>query len=72
MQEQEQKHDYTLDKEDKYLTSPKFDDTTKTPIVSIISQINPKNNRYPYCIVWTSIPCISHLLPFIGHTGICT
>ena len=27
--------------------------------------------RYPYCIVWTPIPCISWLLPSIGHAGIC-
>ncbi len=27
-------------------------------------------DRYPVCILWTPIPCISWLLPFIGHTGI--
>ena len=31
-----------------------------------------KNDRFPYCIVWTPIPLISYILPFIGHTGICT
>ncbi|KAK0140706.1 Transmembrane protein 222 [Merluccius polli] len=31
-----------------------------------------KNTRYPYCIVWTPIPILSWLLPFIGHMGICT
>ncbi|KJE91329.1 transmembrane protein [Capsaspora owczarzaki ATCC 30864] len=29
-------------------------------------------SRYPYCVVWTPLPCISALLPFIGHVGICT
>ncbi|KAJ8273442.1 hypothetical protein GJAV_G00101660 [Gymnothorax javanicus] len=28
--------------------------------------------RYPYCIVWTPIPVLSWLLPFVGHMGICT
>ena len=31
-----------------------------------------KNERFPYCIVWTPIPIITYILPFIGHTGICT
>lgn len=37
----------------------------------IKQKIDSKNNRYPYCIVWTPLPCISWFLPFIGHTGIC-
>lgn len=37
----------------------------------IKQKIDVKNNRYPYCIVWTPLPCISWFLPFIGHTGIC-
>lgn len=36
-----------------------------------IKEINPAYERYPYCIVWTTLPLISWLLPFIGHTGIC-
>ncbi|KAA8586242.1 hypothetical protein FQN60_007811 [Etheostoma spectabile] len=35
-------------------------------------KINPAASRYPYCIVWTPIPVLSWLLPFIGHMGICT
>ncbi len=34
-------------------------------------KIDEKNHRFPYCIVWTPLPCISWFLPFIGHTGIC-
>ena len=34
-------------------------------------QIDKYHQRYPFCIVWTPIPCISWLLPCIGHTGIC-
>lgn len=36
----------------------------------IPSPVNPPRNRYPYCIVWSPLPPISWLLPFIGHTGI--
>uniref|UniRef100_A0A4W5RYN5 Transmembrane protein 222a n=1 Tax=Hucho hucho TaxID=62062 RepID=A0A4W5RYN5_9TELE len=35
-------------------------------------KIDRNNSRYPYCIVWTPIPILSWLLPFIGHMGICT
>ena len=34
--------------------------------------IDIEKNRYPYCIVWTPLPLITALFPFIGHTGICT
>lgn len=33
--------------------------------------IDSKRQRYPYCIVWTPLPLITALIPFIGHTGIC-
>lgn len=35
-------------------------------------RINPEASRFPYCIVWTPIPVLSWLFPFIGHMGICT
>ncbi|CAI0392959.1 unnamed protein product [Linum tenue] len=34
-------------------------------------QIDPKRARFPNCIVWTPLPVISWLIPFIGHVGIC-
>lgn len=34
-------------------------------------QIDPRMARFPCCIVWTPIPVISWLVPFIGHLGIC-
>lgn len=34
-------------------------------------QINPKRARFPLCIVWTPLPVLSWLIPFIGHIGIC-
>ena len=33
--------------------------------------IDKENDRYPYSLVWTSIPCITHIIPWIGHLGIC-
>ncbi|XP_076882131.1 protein RTE1-HOMOLOG-like [Bidens hawaiensis] len=33
-------------------------------------QIDPARARFPCCIVWTPLPVISWLLPFIGHVGI--
>ncbi|XP_072035838.1 transmembrane protein 222-like [Amphiura filiformis] len=34
--------------------------------------VDPKRVRYPYCIVWTPIPLLTWLFPFIGHMGIAT
>ncbi|KAK5784669.1 hypothetical protein PVK06_039195 [Gossypium arboreum] len=34
-------------------------------------QIDPRRERFPYCIVWTPLPITSWLIPFIGHIGIC-
>nr|XP_043615377.1 protein RTE1-HOMOLOG-like [Erigeron canadensis]XP_043615378.1 protein RTE1-HOMOLOG-like [Erigeron canadensis] len=33
-------------------------------------QIDPTRARFPCCIVWTPLPVISWLLPFVGHVGI--
>ncbi|GKA96964.1 RTF1 homolog-like protein [Tanacetum coccineum] len=33
-------------------------------------QIDPGRARFPCCIVWTPLPVVSWLLPFIGHVGI--
>ena len=38
--------------------------------ISSSNEINPENVRFPYCIVWTPIPCITYIIPSIGHTGI--
>lgn len=32
--------------------------------------IDIERNLYPYCIVWTSLPCITIVVPLIGHTGV--
>ena len=36
-----------------------------------IGKFDAHNARFPLSIVWTPLPGISWLLPFIGHTGIC-
>lgn len=36
-----------------------------------LGEIDPKRARFPCCIVWTPLPLISWLIPFIGHIGIC-
>eukprot|EP01038_Epipyxis_sp_PR26KG_P014864 gene14864-19980_t len=33
--------------------------------------VDPSKDKYPFCIVWSPLPPISWLFPFIGHTGIC-
>ena len=39
--------------------------------VSQTMQIDPRQARFPCCIVWTPLPVISWLIPFVGHIGIC-
>ena len=34
-------------------------------------KIEIEKNLFPYNIVWTPLPVISIIFPFIGHTGIC-
>lgn len=36
-----------------------------------VDEINPKNAKFPCCLVWTPLPVVSWLAPFIGHVGIC-
>ena len=31
--------------------------------------VDIEKDRYPYSIVWTTLPCISICCPCIGHTG---
>lgn len=34
-------------------------------------EIDPRRDRFPCCIVWSPLPVLSWLFPFIGHVGIC-
>jgi len=36
-----------------------------------LDEIDPKKARFPCCIVWTPLPIVSWLAPYIGHVGIC-
>ncbi|CAO2166138.1 unnamed protein product [Urochloa humidicola] len=36
-----------------------------------LGEIDPKKARFPFCIVWTPLPVVSWLAPYIGHVGIC-
>ncbi|XP_072131609.1 transmembrane protein 222-like isoform X2 [Mobula birostris] len=33
---------------------------------------DPERQRFPHSLVWTPIPVLSWIFPFIGHMGICT
>ncbi|WBY58425.1 transmembrane protein TMEM222 [Plasmodium yoelii yoelii] len=35
-------------------------------------EINKKENKFPYCVVFTYLPFVSTFIPIIGHIGICT
>lgn len=39
--------------------------SSKTPAIDY------QRERYPFCIVWTPLPLITWIFPFIGHMGIC-
>ncbi|KAG9439931.1 hypothetical protein H6P81_020096 [Aristolochia fimbriata] len=36
-----------------------------------LDEIAPGKAKFPCCIVWTPLPVVSWLAPFIGHVGIC-
>ena len=37
-----------------------------------MAKVDHERQRYPSSIVWTPIPCLTWLFPFIGHMGIAT
>jgi hypothetical protein len=37
---------------------------------SLTDRIDVGRVRYPHCIVWTPIPVLTWLFPFVGHMGI--
>ncbi|KAF7830473.1 protein REVERSION-TO-ETHYLENE SENSITIVITY1 [Senna tora] len=36
-----------------------------------LDRIDPKKGKFPCCLVWTPLPVVSWLAPYIGHVGIC-
>ncbi|OXU27143.1 hypothetical protein TSAR_010052 [Trichomalopsis sarcophagae] len=48
-------------------------DVTSMPTSPVLDlNVDPSRQRYPFCIVWTPIPILTYLFPFIGHMGIAT
>lgn len=35
-----------------------------------LGEVDQKGTRFPCCIVWTPLPVVSWLAPYIGHVGI--
>ena len=48
-----------------------FNHSTAHTELTQLGKFDPEKARFPLCIVWTPLPMISWILPFIGHTGIC-
>ena len=40
------------------------------PDSDVCLEVNVAKNRYPFSVVWGSLPCLTWLCPFIGHLGI--
>lgn len=52
------------------LTAPEdLDESYQPPVrdAPISAAIDVRRDKFPYAIVWTPIPCITWLLPFVGH-----
>ena len=66
------------DKEIQSEIETKYEENSENIEIKGKTEIKPKlkidleRQRYPYCIVWTPIPCVTWLFPSIGHAGICT
>ena len=37
----------------------------------IDDRVDILHSRFPLCIVWTPLPIVSWLAPFVGHVGVC-
>lgn len=48
------------------------DDSLLPSTPSVCTRLSLPRDRHPYCVVWTYLPCITTLLPVVGHVGICT
>ena len=45
--------------------------TACTASPALVKPIDHNNERYPCCVVWTPLPLVTWILPFVGHMGIC-
>lgn len=54
------------------LTAGSIDETTSIlNDLWPLNDIDPKKSKFPCCLVWTPLPIVSWLAPFIGHVGLC-
>ena len=65
-------HAGTMSSEDSDVESPRWERRVPLPLKNDNREgtLDKRNNRYPYCIVWTPIPILTWLFPCIGHMGI--
>ncbi|KAA6387898.1 MAG: hypothetical protein EZS28_016577 [Streblomastix strix] len=47
------------------------DDETELPVRDCFELEDKESDRFPFSVVWTKIPLLTWVLPFIGHLGIC-
>lgn len=45
-------------------------DTQRLNTLWPLDPVDPKKAKFPCCIVWTPLPIVSWLAPYIGHVGI--
>eukprot|EP00823_Brevimastigomonas_motovehiculus_P002718 TRINITY_DN1635_c0_g1_i2.p1 TRINITY_DN1635_c0_g1~~TRINITY_DN1635_c0_g1_i2.p1 ORF type:complete len:196 (+),score=37.02 TRINITY_DN1635_c0_g1_i2:96-683(+) len=50
---------------------PKDEASEQSSLKNDSKAIDIPQNRFPFSLVWGSLPCITWLIPFIGHMGIC-
>ncbi|XP_043270114.1 transmembrane protein 222 [Venturia canescens] len=58
-------------KDNDYLTRSSRSSMSNSPSV-VDLKVDPARRKFPFCIVWTPIPGLTYLFPFIGHMGIAT
>lgn len=46
------------------------DFASRAPWTPPTLKIDLNRERFPFCLVWTPIPCLTAFLPFVGHLGI--
>lgn len=57
----------------KFAAGESLDGSSEGTITSagMCASIDPEAARFPHCVVWTPLPVISWLAPYVGHIGIC-
>ena len=63
-------HSLSLPVDDLFTNKQSMNEEKYYPSSSMSDRIDVQHVRYPHCIVWTPIPILTWLFPFIGHMGI--